>query len=410
MSVIVADKNNPNYNGNLSKVNGFYRAESYNLCFFGTFVAALSSEVDIPVTFNNPGNCLGVIIGLWGGGDRSVTVRLQENVATVWTDRASVTLAPFQIHALANAAQLDLNDIYAVAFAGFSYPVDTVASKWRFAVTQGAGTVDWRLRAQDAATFFYVAWCDTAVSLGAMGSDSLIVKDPVTIDMTCQFANSAVTTPGVCGLICSTANTAPGSVATLVWQNPPAASYAMTLTGFFAMAAHSGLRIGTSASRIPAARQASIVLMTADSGFASANVATTSPGNKTNLFLWGEIPAMERTLLAQDAAIGATQIVTQDVTNWSAGDTLFVGGQYLQTGMTIERGLYSIQSVAGNTITLTTALVSIMRKTGGGVIKLNGYGIFFSMSGITAFGDPGPKAEEVAEAVTEAVTETAEKT
>jgi hypothetical protein len=93
---------------NLSTVNGFYRAESYNLSTYSTTVLALSTTRQINVTFANAGNCKGLIIPLCAIAHvtRDVTVLLQENVASVWTTRASVTLTAAQIsNSTANTTQ-----------------------------------------------------------------------------------------------------------------------------------------------------------------------------------------------------------------------------------------------------------------------------------------------------------------
>jgi hypothetical protein len=396
MSVIISDKRNPNYNGKLSAVNGFYRAESYYLYNIQNTYSTLATEVDIAVTFSNPGNCLGIVLNLTNPTDQTVQVRLQENVSTVWTDRATVTLTPFQIHALNDLAQLDVADAFMVPFTGgtFPYPVDTVAGKWRFAVTAqgGTSTGNWMLCGYSQVDHpFFVAWCDNQVSFTS-GADCLVVKDLVTIDMDCTLKDHG-TFVQTCGVICSGTNTNPDSVANLVWQNPPAAPYTLSVNGDILAGGHSGLRIGTRTSPIPAAQHASVVF---SQGSTIRSVTKAGQGGKFNMFLWGQIPAVERTLLAQDAALGQNQIVTQDLTGWAAGDLVYVGGQAVRWP-TLELGYYGVQSVAGNTITLTANLGGALRKAGGQVVRLNGYGISLSVAGFTALGaNHGPTPQELA--------------
>jgi hypothetical protein len=395
MSVIVSDKNNPNYSGLLSKTNGFYRAEAYALGSSLNYSPYLTSEVDIPVTFANAGNCQGVIIGLWMYGpisDRPVTVRLQENVTGTWTDRSSTTLTSFQIlgGTSSGASNLGLNTFYDVWLTPFlisgGYPVDTVAGKWRFAVTQGAGGPNWYIRCyQNTGNCFYIAWCDTQVSFTS-GSDCLVVMDPITIDMTCSFKGVPTldTTQGYCGVVCAAQGASdPATVTKLSWQNPPAAPYTMTLDGYFQFSAHSAFRIGTQASPIPLAQRASLVSVpqtagtqAGHSGLTSASNSSSGGGNqsgKMHFFFFGQIPAWERTRMALDTAIGATVLPVTDDVGWSPGDQVFVGGQDVRGAG--EMTLYTVSGYSAKAITLTAPLAAYNRKAGGSVVRLNGYGI-----------------------------------
>ena len=83
----------------LATASGFYRAEAYNLSPYSTTMLALSSTRTLDVTFANAGNCQGIILHLAASShvNKDVTVVLQENVASVWTDRATKTLTAAQI-------------------------------------------------------------------------------------------------------------------------------------------------------------------------------------------------------------------------------------------------------------------------------------------------------------------------
>ncbi len=99
MSVIVSDLNNSSYDGNLATVNGFYRAEAYNLGSDSTGLAlSYTTGQPINVTFANAGNCQGVVLSLTITSNSTVTsdviAHLQEAVAVgsfnVSTERINI--------------------------------------------------------------------------------------------------------------------------------------------------------------------------------------------------------------------------------------------------------------------------------------------------------------------------------
>ena len=101
---------------------------------FSTTDLALSSTRTIAVTFANAGACQGLILALVCSATtatlKSVVVTLQENVATVWTDRAAVTLSAATI---ANNVTTATSDGWIVPFTGGTFPftVTTAANTWQ---------------------------------------------------------------------------------------------------------------------------------------------------------------------------------------------------------------------------------------------------------------------------------------
>jgi len=93
------------------------------------------------------------------------------------------------------------------------------------------------------------------------------------------------------------------------------------------------------------------------------------------LLMYGEIPTVERTTLADDALASQGTIITTDDTGWQIGDQVQVGKQY--SSATINTTLHTIQSISGTTIVLTPNLSTATRKAGGAVIRMNGYGIVY---------------------------------
>lgn len=374
---------------NLSTASGFYRSESYNLSPFSTTYLSLSSSRQINVTFANAGNCQGLIIYLATAThcNKDVTVKLQENTGS-WVDRASVTLTANQItNSVASNAQATW--VKAFTFAT-PYAVDTTASKWRFDISQGSGTNNWSLRTSNGTAPSYITWCDNAISYTT--NDVIIAKDTITIDQDCQFnglLSTGDSTNSVCAVACTGSTGDYDSNGMIVWDNTPAASYTMTINGYMLMSAHAGFHVGDSANRIPTAQKAIIQVIPATSGTATntgLNTCGTPSHNiyigRCNIQMWGEIPTTRSTTLSADAAASQPNIVTTDSTGWAIGDKLAIGKADL-TGNVVETVPYTINTIAGTNIGLTTNISTHVRKAGGHVFRLNGYGVEFRSTAST---------------------------
>ena len=313
MSVIVS-----NGNVNLSTANGFYRAEAYNLTSLSTTQVVFTRTIS--VTFANAGNCQGLILSLGTSSFsafstfKDAVVTLQENVASVWTDRATVTLTAAQISN--SSSSIPYGTSWIVPFTGgtFPYAVTTAASTWRFNLTLGAGTNSWVLATSDATNPFYVTWCDNAVTFA--DNDSVVCKDVVTVDQTATFRGVLGTGTAVDAaalIICKSTTPTPASVSNLVWSNPPAAAYTLSIDGYAIISGHGGFRVGTSAAPIPLAQAATV-------SFISPTVGTTTGfkytaisninAYKTSLFMYGAVHSYNMTRSLYDVAIGGTATMT----------------------------------------------------------------------------------------------------
>ena len=369
---------------NLSTASGFYRAESYNLSPMSTTSLALSSARQIAVTFANAGNCQGLILHLTptNSSTKDVTVTLQENTGS-WVDRASATLTAAQI---TNSVASNAQATWITPFTfSVPYAVNTTAGIWRFNITQGAtGSQNWQLRTSNGSAPSYIAWCDNALSYTT--NDVIIAKDKITIDQDCRFdglLSTGDSTYSVCAIACTGSTGDYNNNGMIVWDNTPAASYTMTINGIMLMSAHAGFHVGDSANRIPTAQKAIIQVIAATSGtntnsgiwnggFAShANVI-----GRMNIQMYGEIPATRSTTLASDAAASQPNIVTTDSTGWVIGDKLAIGKAGVVGGIP-DTAPYTINTIAGTNIGLTTNILTNARKSGGHVFRLNGYGVEF---------------------------------
>lgn len=365
----------------LATAGGFYRVEAHNLGMMSATQLALSSTRTIPVTFANAGNCKGIVLALSSASassSKSVTVVLQENVASVWTDRTSVTLTAAQI---SNSAASTAYATWITPFVfGTPYAVTTAASTWRFSITQGAGTNNWQLKTSDATNPSYATWCDNAVSYAS--GDVPIAKDKITIDMDATFTGVAFTggSNSVCAWACTSSTPTPASVAMFEWENAPAASYKLNINGYFIIGAHSGFRAGTADSPIPYTEKANIIIKSASIGTTTAtgfyDGDTAAVVGRQHLFLYGEIPANNnRTTLASDAATAQQDIVTTDSTGWSVGDAIVICKSNAQSVTTNTAG-FTIETIAGTAINVNTNILTATRKSGGHVFRLNGYGVY----------------------------------
>jgi len=379
----------------LETANGFYRVEASNMGCFSTTALALSTVRTISVTFANAGNCQGIVLMIWNGGyygsadvDRSVTVTFQQNIATVWTTVQTVTLTANQI----TNTSSNKWGIWTVPFPITPTAVTTAASTWRFQVIQSGGsTGTWYIKTSDGTNPFYATWCDNAVSFADF--DAIIVSSYTTINTSATFRSQGLgtgeTTRSIAAIVCRNTNPTSDNVALLKWENPAVSSYVLTLDGYMVLGAHSGFRAGTAANPIAKAQMGTITFDATPTYGSAGNSGIVDPFNglyysgRGSLFIYGEIPAVERALLNADANVGATAIVTDVATGWVNGDTIYIGGQDTKTA-SAEWKTYTVNNTVGTTVNLTGALTAFNRKTGGIVFRLNGYGMTINQNGSTS--------------------------
>lgn len=469
MAVVVSDSTNAAYDTKLSKANGFYRAEAYNLGGTGSGYLALTSNQVFNVTFANAGNSKGVIVCLYGlntTADRSVQADLEEKYITGLAASAfnpsgdaitsvghglvdgtqirfvlsgtitglttntrywvrDATADTFKVSASSGGSAVNITgtptgtaDIYIqratvtmtdtemfgdgredtgpaaskykytqciIPFVwGAPYAVDTTASKWRIGFVHSGGTAGtWGLTTSDGTNPFYVAWCDNQVT--AADNDVLIVKDKVIIDKSFTISGllgTGTTDVATAGVICRNTDFTAANVALLEWENAPASAYTFTIKGSLFLGYHSGFRVGTAASPIPAAQAATIYFDTAPSGTITQSWIRSFEGrssssyvrNGASIFLYGEIPAVAKTTLSAQANTGQAVIsLTDTPTGWQNGDTLVIGKQDVAGQGSVLT--HAIQSISSNDVTLTANLATANRLAGGPVVNFNNYGI-----------------------------------
>lgn len=374
----------------LSTVNGFYQAEAYNLGCYSAVAGILSGAKTQDVTFANAGNCQGVIIPLFSSystitNDRDVVVSLEENVASVWTTRASKTLTAAEI--CNNSSNHSKVWIVPFVFAT-PYAVTTAASTWRFSVIQSGGTTGYWYWGSSAASnpYYYISWCDNAVTFA--NNDCVVFKDPVKIDSSATFRGvlgSGDTVNATCAVICKGADLTKTNICNLEWENPPNASYTLTINGQVQWATGSGMRIGSSDAKIPYAQQAVLDFITPTVGtntqsrFIPIMFTNYSVGypSAPSLFLYGASPTTMKTTLASNAANTQPNIVTTDATGWAVGDVIAIGKEDKVTAT--NQLQFVINTISGTDIQLTTNLASA-RLAGATVFTYTGFGIKYTSS------------------------------
>lgn len=299
------------------------------------------------------------------GGASINTSGTQSGTHTCWAIRDSKTLTSSEIM---NTTDNSTSGVIVPFPMTAPYAVDTSASKWRYRVSQGSGTNNWLLLASSATTPtpIYAAWCDNAVTFA--DNDSVIAKDVLTIDKTSTLkgvlgAGNASVAWALVG--CRQTDATVANVANIQWQNPALASYTLTIDGVIVTSAHTGLRIGTAASKITAANKAIV-------SFISPTVGTTSgfyhscgyslPAvGRYSLFLHGESLTIRDTTLASAIKAGTVTmtIASPCVVTWT-GNTLSENDAVcitttgaLPTGLTATTVYYVKNHGGGNTFNLS---------------------------------------------------------
>lgn len=318
------------------------------------------------------------------GGASVNTSGSQSGTHTLWADRATKTLTGAEI---SNSVARPFGTWIVPFEFATPFAVDTTASKWRFHVANDTtGTNNWFITTSDGTNPFYVTWCDTTRTFA--NGDIVIVKEAVTIDQAGTVTglianNTGDSANAVAMVICKSADGTVANVGNLKWASAPASSYSLTINGVVYMGAHSGVRAGASGSRISYANKGVIDFASVSNGTLmgfKAVALTNGTTPKASIIVYGEIPSVRYTTLASDAATGQPNITTVDATGWAIGDTVYIGKQDV-TGQG-DINSRTISSIAGTAITLSSNILTNLRKAGGIVMRMNGYG--FQIKGPTA--------------------------
>lgn len=310
-------------------------------------------------------------VALTAGGAAINTSGSQSGTHTAWTSRASKTLRFDEIYSVTDYTKYSLGGWVTPFIFPTPYAVDTTAGKWRFAYWNSDSSA-MSLAQSTSGNYSYIAWCDNALTFA--NNDVIVCKDIVTIDQSATLGTvspTGIATAYYSAVVCRSMSMA-ASACLLQWQNPPSASYTLTLKGRIALGSHSGFAIGSSASPISYANRAVLDLTTATSasdvgiGSWTSNGAANGSG-KSNVYLFGAYDTSIRTTLNGAVANGASSFVTTASTGWASGDIVTVG-RPAQGGS--NRAYYTLTGTSGTTVNISGTIAGA-RSSGGQVVKLN---------------------------------------
>lgn len=301
----------------------------------GAFAPAMSGTYEAlnttryqTFTASEGGSCIGAVVNVASTSTilttTTYTVTLQENVASVWTDRATKTLTWADI--LGTHSTQSNKDTHALwAFFEFTspYTIDTTGSKWRISIAGSAAT------AVIVPTYGYGIVLSTTTSYSS--GDNIVTKQNSTITI-----DQSITAAALCT----------GAGTHLVWDSTPSASFTLTITDFY-YGTNTRLEVGDSTNRIPYAQQA-IIAITNWRG-----CAYNTYGENFELQLYGEKPTSYYTTLgANFNASQPTIVTTNDMSaTWVATDSIVVSGINNVTG---GQETKAISSISGTSVTMTT--------------------------------------------------------
>jgi len=356
----------------LSTGSGFYRVEAANLGQASTTTLVLTSTRTISLTYANTGNALGVVIALTQTSsttpDRDVTVTLRQSGVS----RATATLTAAQItNSVANATGTWITPFTFSA----PYAISTSGGVWTIDITQGSGSVDWRVATSNGTAPFYAAWCDNVVSFTT--NDCVIAKDVLTLDATATVRAAALatgdSTRSLAMVACTSTNPAVANVGNLVWDGT--ASRTLTVDGCILIGAHGGFRAGSSGSPISLTNQGKITFSAPTLGTQVGFMCPFALKKKASIIVYGEIPAVESALLANNYSSTST-VVTDVSTGWLNGDSITFAASGNVDG--VIRTLTS--DATGTSVPFTAALNASVRYANYPVFRLNKYGFVIENS------------------------------
>lgn len=325
--------------GSLTAGGTWARIEARNLAVTTAATGLTTTPVNIPVTFDNNGNQVALILSLnliylYAGGAITLTIKLKEGS----TERTTDT---FPIYA-------DFDGFK--RFALTTYAVTTAASTWSYDITATTtGSVSMNYSA--GPVYVHAVECDVDAT-AAVTTDTIIVKDGVTLtaDSTWNFGAT-----GYWGLILCSGLTGAGAELS---NTNPAAPYTLTFAGNCHVGTFGKVKFGASGTPTSYANRLTIDVSTA-SAVVTSLFNTASYGSTCQLELYGAEDSYMATTLASQAAASQKVVVTSvDMSSyWAADDYVTFVGKNTLAGDNVQ---YQIDTVVGTTVTLKTNLDAIV--------------------------------------------------
>lgn len=355
--------------GNLTTANNANAVLAHNLGVSGNAIQLANTRL-IPFT-PTAGTLTGVVLAIdWvGQAGATITAKLQFFNGSTWADVAGATrtLNGSQITSgLVDALPLNNTSGQFIKYFEFTTPaiVTAVANTWRIDVTVVAVGGNASLRTSDNTNAFFVA-VGQGTSTYANGDTIIVAKQPLNITSNADFNGVLQTgvTRYTSGVLCTSESRLREDTAMLKVSS----NVTLNVQGYFYIPSLCSLKVGESTSlasnvNINYVNPASGTLT--HTGFSSVGgqIVTTSTINKMSMFLYGTSASNKSTFLVKNISTGATVIEVDDPSGWVANDKIFIGGG--TTRGILSDNEYTVQSVSGKAVTLTTPIAVMNRHAG----------------------------------------------
>lgn len=371
----------------------WYRVEAQNP-YSRSLTSLVLSTTPRTIAFTpaNAGNLVGGVIQLTQNithldiDINDVTIKLQENVASVWTDRASVTLTRSQVM----SGNIPQGSWYTPFEFTSPYAVTAVAGVWRLSISSPATTSTyWSLCTSDGTNAMYAVYSDFT-GTPTSGTDFLYIAHYTNIDTNWTFkavTATGFTTSGFSSVICRNLDATIANVAYLRLPNP-ASPITLTMDGEIQVSTHGGVQFGTEATPIDADK---LNIWLADNtvgsgqtkcGFTGARGQIGGTESRWSLFHYGVEPTDKYALTTNTCAVGNGTVDVDNPSMFTVNDYITIGRR--STTKTNDTGLvkYKITNITSNTLTFTPTLASAPSIVGARIYKwmnattrATGYGI-----------------------------------
>jgi len=356
--------------GNFSAAATWGAVDQSNPSIAGS-VLRISSSADKQIAFtpSYAHNCAGVALHVWARNEsaKDVTVTLQENVATIWTDKASAVISTTDLPSSAPKGWVYWK------FAT-PYAVTAAADTWRFNInTTGATGHDFET--SDNTNLSYLEVTD-GTGAPVSGDDLYIASNGTSSGI----FNAVTVTVDVNNTTAAYGEIEIGEGATLSFS-PTATTYLMTNNDVYVRGGGT-LSVGTTGTPIGASYTATLCL---DANGADGGTLL-DVGSGGMVYVQGSSsyhladPAYTATTTTASISAGANSFTTAVATGWQEGDIIVVATTENGTSNMQNRSeLETVSSTAGTTVNIS-GTISYARASGARVMLMSRNAIIRSYS------------------------------
>lgn len=299
---------------------------------------------------------------LGGSTNRRISTGTQSGTHTLWASKRNWEVTPTQV--IKNTTYPNNLGTYFVNLTLSSpYAITTGENKYKLVVAipasdtgyGGTSAVGWYMQTggtgSTPANLTLWAGCGSTVATPVSGTDFLIIRDTMTIDMdwtTKAHMQTGITTTIASGWCENKADWSSTGTPMIKWKNQPSASYTFIIDGSIYCSVGTIIEIGTQANPIPTDKPAKIYLTfstgsTKNSGFrGSENGWARGP----SIFLYGATPTIQTTTIIKETAKQSTvqypgnnKISFTALPSWAVNGELIWIGSSASTQVSVPTGL-----------------------------------------------------------------------